>query len=390
MKQFSGFSILVICISLYSCKKNTDELKATYLPSVSTSAVSSIASNTATAAGNISNEGGAPVTARGVIWSTGTSAPTTTLDGRGTGSFTSNLTGLAQNTVYYVKAYATNSNGTAYGNTVSFTTELTAPGVPGENDPIFPGNPTNAMPAIALPENYLKDNGYYKMAYSRSRGTPVWIAWHLQREDIGTASRQDDYRADVNIPIGWYQVQHTSYTGSGFDRGHNCPSGDRTSTIAANSSTFLMTNMIPQASTLNGGPWAGLEDFVRNTLVGTNNEAYIVMGNYGQGGYNATGTLFNTIDAGNVTVPAKIWKVVLIMPKGTNDLTRINSSTVVLTVSMPNDNRLYTSGGSTLWRNYLTTVSNLESEANAYGIPLNLFQNVADSVRPVLKARLYQ
>lgn len=390
MKQFSLFSIFVICTFLYSCKKNTGDLKPSYLPSVTTTVVSGVTVNTATAGGSISNDGGAPVTARGIIWSTGTSAPATTQDGTGTGSFTSNLTGLAQNTIYYVKAYASNSNGTAYGNTISFATELPVPGVPGENDPIFPGNPTNAIASIAFPENYLKDNVYYKMAYSRSRGTSVWVAWHLQREDIGTTPRQDDYRADVNIPIGWYQVQHTSYTGSGFDRGHNCPSGDRTSTIAANSSTFLMTNMIPQSSTMNSGPWAGLEDFVRNSLVGTNNEAYIVMGNYGQGGYNATGTLLNTIDGSNITVPARIWKVVLIIPKGTNDLSRINSSAVVLTVNMPNDNRLYSSSGSNTWRSYLTTVTNLESEANAYGVPLNLFQSVADSVRPVLKAKLYQ
>ncbi|MGB4844616.1 MAG: DNA/RNA non-specific endonuclease [Ferruginibacter sp.] len=391
MKPFFRLFIFVISISLYSCKKNTDDLKATYLPTVATSVVSGVTPGTAIAGGNISSEGGSAVTARGVIWSTGTSAPTTTVDGAGSGSFTSNLTGLVSNSIYYVKAYATNANGTAYGNTISFTTELPAPGIPGENDPIFLGNPTNAQASFSFPENYLKDNNYYKMAYSRSRGTPVWIAWHLQSEDVGSASRQDDYRADPNLPIGWYQVQDNSYSGSGFDRGHNCPSGDRTSSIAANSSTFLMTNMVPQASSMNGGPWAGLEDFVRNNLVSTNNEAYIFMGNYGQGGYNTSSTLVNTINGGNVTVPAKIWKVVVIMPKGTNDLTRINSSTVVLTVNMPNDNRLYTGGGSSnLWRNYLTTVTNLENEANSYGVPLNLFQSIADSVRPVLKAKLYQ
>ncbi|HQW85134.1 MAG TPA: DNA/RNA non-specific endonuclease [Ferruginibacter sp.] len=390
MKLFNGFTILIISISLYSCKKNTDELKNTYLPTISTSAVINISSNTATAGGNISNDGGSAVTSRGIIWSTGTSAVNTTLAGTGTGSFTSDLTGLAPNTIYYVKAYATNASGTSYGNTISFSTELSAPSIPGENDPIFLGNPTNAIASSSFPENYLKDNIYYKMAYNRNRGTSVWIAWHLQSEDIGSTSRQDDYRADPNLPIGWYQVQNSSYNNSGFDRGHNCPSGDRTSSRDANSSTFLMTNMIPQASKMNSGPWAGLEDFVRNSLVGTTKEAYIVMGNYGQGGYNSSNTLVNTIDGGNVTVPSNIWKVVLILPKGTDDLSRINSSTVVLTVNMPNDNRLYTSSGTNAWRNYLTTITNLENDANSNGVPLNLFQSVADSVRPALKAKLYQ
>ncbi|MBX2932995.1 MAG: DNA/RNA non-specific endonuclease [Ferruginibacter sp.] len=389
MKLLHGVFILAISLSFYSCKKNTDDLKNTYLPNITTSAVINVGSSTATAGGNISNDGGSAVTERGVIWSTGTSVPTKTQTGSGQGSFTSNLSGLVPNTVYYVKAYATNANGTAYGNTISFTTELTPPSIPGENDPIFLGNPTNAIASTSYPENYLKDNIFYKMAYNRNRGTSVWIAWHLQKEDIGSTSRQDDYRADPNLPIGWYQVQNTSYSSSGFDRGHNCPSGDRTSSIAANSSTFLMTNMIPQSSTMNSGPWAGLEDFVRNNLVGTSNEAYIFMGNYGQGGYNSSNTLVNTIDGGNITVPAKIWKVVVILPKGTNDLSRINSATTVLTVNMPNDNRLYTSSGTSAWRNYLTTVNNLENEVNSYGIPLNLFQSVADSVRPALKAKLY-
>ncbi len=365
-------------------------MKAAYLPIVATTVVNGATPTTATAGGNISSEGGTPVTARGVIVSTATGGPFTTTDGAGIGSFTSNLTNLTPNKVYYIKAYATNSNGTAYGNTISFTTEVAVPGIPGENDPIFLGNPTNAQASYTFPENYLKDNSFYKMAYSRSRGEPVWVAWHLQSEDIGSTSRQDDFRGDVNLPVGWYQVQNTSYTGSGFDRGHHCPSGDRTSSIAANSATFLMTNMVPQASTLNSGPWAGLEDFVRNSLVGTTNEAYIVMGSYGQGGYNATSTLVNTVDGGNVTVPAKIWKVVLILPKGTSDISRITSSNVVLTVDMPNDNRIYTGGGSTAWRNYLTTVANLEIQANASGVPLNLFQSLTGSVSTALKAKLYQ
>lgn len=85
-------------------------------------------------------------------------------------------------------------------------------------------------------------------------GTPNWVAWHLQSEDMGSAPRQDDFRSDNTLPSAWYRVVSTSYSGSGFDRGHNCPSADRTSTIAANSSTFYMTNMIPQAPTLNQVP----------------------------------------------------------------------------------------------------------------------------------------
>jgi len=97
------------------------------LPIISTVAVTDITTTTATSGGNITSDGGVPVTVRGVCWST-TPNPTTadsdTADGNGIGSFISNLAGLTNNTPYYVRAYATNSQGTSYGNQVSFTTLL--------------------------------------------------------------------------------------------------------------------------------------------------------------------------------------------------------------------------------------------------------------------------
>ncbi|MBM3402326.1 MAG: DNA/RNA non-specific endonuclease, partial [Bacteroidetes bacterium] len=85
------------------------------------------------------------------------------------------------------------------------------------------------------------------------------------------------------MSTSWYRVSSTSYCGSGFDRGHNCPSADRTSNVAANSSTFLMTNMIPQAPNHNRQTWANLEDYTRE-LLEAGNEVFIVMGSYGSGG----------------------------------------------------------------------------------------------------------
>jgi uncharacterized protein (TIGR02145 family) len=96
------------------------------LATLTTTAVTSITSTTAVSGGNITADGGGSVTARGVCWGT-TANPTTsnnkTTDGSGTGSFTSNITGLIANTTYYVRAYATNSVGAAYGNEISFTSQ---------------------------------------------------------------------------------------------------------------------------------------------------------------------------------------------------------------------------------------------------------------------------
>ncbi len=94
------------------------------LPIVTTDSITNINQTTATGGGNVTSDGGATVTSRGVCWSTDT-LPTISndhsTDGDGTGNFTSNITGLTANTPYYVRAYATNIAGTAYGNQVSFT-----------------------------------------------------------------------------------------------------------------------------------------------------------------------------------------------------------------------------------------------------------------------------
>jgi uncharacterized protein (TIGR02145 family) len=103
-----------------------DEDSQATLPSVSTSEISNISDDTAYGGGNVTSNGGAIITARGVCWNT-TGNPNTndnyTSDEAGMGEWTSEITGLQQGTTYFVRAYATNSEGTAYGEEFSFTTE---------------------------------------------------------------------------------------------------------------------------------------------------------------------------------------------------------------------------------------------------------------------------
>ena len=103
----------------------TEQIPDPESPIVTTAEVTDITQTTAVSGGNVTDDGGASVTARGVCWSTSqnpTISDNHTSDGNGTGSFTSNLTNLTANTTYYVRAYATNENGTSYGEQKSFTT----------------------------------------------------------------------------------------------------------------------------------------------------------------------------------------------------------------------------------------------------------------------------
>jgi uncharacterized protein (TIGR02145 family) len=95
------------------------------LPVITTTVPGSIQTTAAISGGNISDDGGTPVTSRGVCWSIAPNPTITnskTTDGTGSGTFSSSITGLLADTTYYIRAYATNNEGTSYGNQVSFRT----------------------------------------------------------------------------------------------------------------------------------------------------------------------------------------------------------------------------------------------------------------------------
>jgi len=113
------------------------------LPTVNTTNSSNVTPNTAISGGNVISDGGSPVTARGIVWSTfpnpTVSLSTITDNGSGLGLFSSSISGLILNTTYYVRAYATNNVGTGYGNEISFTTKTDSTNVMGIP---CPGTPT--------------------------------------------------------------------------------------------------------------------------------------------------------------------------------------------------------------------------------------------------------
>ncbi|MBT9395171.1 DNA/RNA non-specific endonuclease [Hymenobacter sp. NST-14] len=254
-----------------------------------------------------------------------------------------------------------------------------APKTPGsQQDPnLALGNPSGATASVNSPNNYLLTRPQYAVGYSARRGTPTWVSWHLGAAWLGKAPRQDDFRPDPALPRPFYQVTTRSYSGSGFDRGHNCPSADRSLTLDDNSATFLMTNMIPQAGNNNQRTWSGLEEWGRGQ-VRQGKELYVIMGSYGQGGTGTAG-FKTTIDAGRVTVPARIWKVLVILPEGTDDLRRIAAGQArIIAVDTPNDQQV-----SPDWSRYRVSIDALETATG-----LDLLSALPLSAQETLEARV--
>jgi endonuclease G, mitochondrial len=249
--------------------------------------------------------------------------------------------------------------------------------VPSTNINLAMGNPSGATTNTAFPDNYLLDKPQYVVSYNKSRATSNWVSWYLNSSSLGSAPRQNDFRADITLPSGWYQVTQTDYTSSGFDRGHMTPSGDRTSTIADNSATFLMTNMIPQAPGNNQGPWEKLESYLRSQLTANGGqEIYIIAGSYGIGGTGTSG-LANTIAAGKITVPAFTYKIAVILSNGIDDVNRVTTTTRVIAVVMPNIDSIRPDD----WRPYRTNVDAIEAITG-----YNFLSNVPVAIQSVIEA----
>lgn len=226
------------------------------------------------------------------------------------------------------------------------------------------GNPSNAVFNQSSPDNYLMSGEYFSLSYNRSKGIPNWVTWRLNKNSFGDAERQNDFRPDERLPKDWTKIVPSDYTGSGYDRGHLCPSADRSNSEGANSTTFLMTNMTPQTHALNAGPWEKLESYSRS-MARRNTTLYIIAGQYGE-----KGKIKNKI-----TIPTNFWKIILAVPDGT----QINQNTRIIAVDMPNIEGISEKN----WRDYKTTVRQLEQKTG-----YNFLTTLPNDVQNVLKSKV--
>jgi endonuclease G len=259
-------------------------------------------------------------------------------------------------------------------------TPPTLPSTPPTSPNLLLGNPSGATSDPANQNNYLMVKPYFALSYNNSSGTPNWVSWRLTTSDLGTAPRKQIFDLDTTLPPGLYRVTHKDYSASGFDRGHLCPHGDRAASQEMSFSTFVMTNIIPQAPHVNQKAWAHQESWCRDLVRRQHHHLYIIAGPSGKGGRGSAG-LRDVIAGGKVTVPARCWKVVVIVPEagGGNDLARISASTRVVTVIMPNDNDMVGDD----WAQFRTTPAEVERQNG-----LRFFDTLSPDVAQALRQKL--
>lgn len=238
-------------------------------------------------------------------------------------------------------------------------TPLPPPVIP--EPPPRPTAPTHL--AMGIPKGRpvtILDRKYFVLGFDPELHVARWAAWKLEKEDLGSVARSQGFHPDPAQPF----VQDADYVRSGYDRGHLCPSADRTSTEEANKATFVLTNVHPQRHELNAGPWEDLEKKSR-ALAREGHVLYLIAG----GIFDAAPPKIGR----GVPVPVRSFKIVVVLEPG-QDASAIRPNTPALAVTMPNDE----SAKQKSWEQYLTTIRSVE-DATGFDFDPNVPTDVQES-----------
>ena len=231
------------------------------------------------------------------------------------------------------------------------------------------GTPTDANSA----DDVILSKRQYTVSHNCAKGRPNWVSWNLNKTHFGDAPRASSFTSDASLPAGCYRVVTSDYTNSGYDRGHQVRSEERTWDVTDNKSTFVMTNVVPQTHDLNAGPWLDFEYYLQDLAQNQNKEIYVISGPSGN-----RGTLNG---AGKVQIPTYTWKIAVIMPYGQGLANATSTSSIqVIAVDMPNVTGII----SRPWTDYKTTVDKLEGFTG-----YNFLAKLPDSIETYWEARVF-
>jgi DNA/RNA endonuclease G (NUC1) len=260
---------------------------------------------------------------------------------------------LAEGTASFV---ATAADGTAA--TYSLPTIVAALGGTAE----YAGNTEFGIPADAdASDDFIITRDQYTISYNHNRNTPNWVSYEFDAshfEQPGqNVDRCDCFTQDPALPSSFTHLTTADYTGAGafagfgIDRGHMARSFDFTSGALDNARSYYLSNIIPQASDLNQGPWAILENYLGDKARNENKEVYVIDGVAG-----SKGTIKNE---GKIAMPSSVWKVALILPRDHRlaDIHDYRDINEVVAVIMPNDAGVR----NVDWTTYKKTVHDVET-----------------------------
>jgi DNA/RNA endonuclease G (NUC1)/PKD repeat protein len=281
----------------------------------------------------------------------------------GTAKFRATAADGTTGTLSLPMAVATASTTALYGNNTEF-------GDPKDND---------------ASDDFIVRRPQFTTSYNKNRGTPNWVAYDLEATHFGSnVDRCDCFTFDPKLPANFTHLNTNDYTGAGafagygIDRGHLARSFDRTSGTLDNAYTYLLSNIIPQASDLNQGPWANMENALGDSARNGGKEVYIIAGVAGNKG--------TVKGEGKIVIPTSVWKVAVIMPhdKGLADV-KTYADLDVIAVIMPNDPGVR----NVDWQTYRTTVDAVEA-LSGYDLlsllPDNIEAAVESNTKPPIAA----
>jgi len=232
------------------------------------------------------------------------------------------------------------------------------------------GFPMDANPK----DDHLIERKQYVLSYNEHLNVANWVAWQLNATWYGsTPRRSGKFIIDTSLPERFTRITHDDYTKSGYDRGHLVRSEERTANIEDNTSTFLMSNILPQTPTLNQQTWLSLEYECERLCKSEGKDLYVIAG----GVFSGIPTRLNS----KVAVPDSCWKIVLILEKG-QSIKDVSSKTSIIAVMMHNGRYEKTNND---WNLYTTSVDAIERSTG-----YDFFRDMPDQVENVLEAVIHR
>jgi endonuclease G len=145
------------------------------------------------------------------------------------------------------------------------------------------------------------------VSFDCALGHAQWVSWTVSESDLGSVSRSKEFYSEPQLPrSNCILPQPQDYSGSGYDRGHMAPSGDRTASRESNNAVFSMANIVPQAPQVNQKGWNDLENWTRGR-VREGYDAIVFAGAAGNSG---------AMSGSGINLPELTWKVVALVPAG--------------------------------------------------------------------------